>query len=149
MPKNKIVKKDEAMGKKITTRFTIKDSQESFLYIGKCAQEIEDHLDFLGKQQAIHPFILAVGEDVLPLKEIFVYFDGIRFSFNHFLRAVDICIKIFYIFNFDFPKKALMFWNFIETFFYKLKSQNSYSKVHILSEYLLKSNSFQKESDSG
>lgn len=90
VPTNKIIKKDDTLGKKVTTKFTIKDSQEAFIFIGKCAQELEDHVEYLRKQkQSIQPFILAVGEDALSTKELFVYFDGIRFTFNNFLRAVD------------------------------------------------------------
>lgn len=138
VPTNKIVKKDDTLGKKITTKFTIRDSQDSFLYVGKCVQELEGHLEFLKNQkQAIQPFILAVGEDVLSIKEIFVYFDGIRFTFPHFLRAVDICYKIFHVFNLDFPKKAQMFWSFIQTYFYKSQAEKSFSKVHILTNFLL------------
>lgn len=122
----------------MTIKFTIKDSQDSFLYIGKCPQQLEDHLEFLTKQkQAIQPFILAVGDDIFSIKEIFVYFDGVRFLFPNFLRAVDICYKIFYVFNLDFPKKSEMFWSFIQTFFYKNKSEKSFPKVHILKEFLV------------
>lgn len=137
VPTNKTIKKDETLGKKVTTKFTIKDSQDSFLYVAKCAQELEDHLEFLKNQkQAIQPFILTVGEDVLSIKEIVVYFDGIRFTFCHFLRAVDICYKIFFLFNLDFPKKSQMFWTFIQTYFYKSKPEKSFSKIHILAEFL-------------
>lgn len=51
VPINKIVKKDAATGKNATTKFTIKDSQESFMFIGKCHQEVEDHSLYLKKNR--------------------------------------------------------------------------------------------------
>lgn len=37
------------MGKNITTKFTIKDSQESFLFIATCMQQVEERIDHLKK----------------------------------------------------------------------------------------------------
>ncbi|KAF5281631.1 hypothetical protein FQR65_LT02951 [Abscondita terminalis] len=74
VPTHKVVSKNDALGKNITTKFTIKDSQESFLYIGKCPQELEDHLEYLRNQgQPIQPFILAVGDDNFSLTEICIF----------------------------------------------------------------------------
>lgn len=124
-------------GKKNTIRFTIRDSQESFLYVGKSHQEIEDHLMYLkSKRESIQPFIMCVGEDISKVTDIYVYFDDVKYSFNSFLRAVDILFKIFYVFHLSFPIESLMFWNFIESNFFEIKSNNSFSKVHVLIEYL-------------
>lgn len=63
VPTKKIVKKD-LTGKKSSIKFTIRDSQESFVYFGKSHQEIEDHLMYLkNKKKYIQPFIMCVGED--------------------------------------------------------------------------------------
>ncbi|XP_018406442.1 PREDICTED: uncharacterized protein LOC108782632, partial [Cyphomyrmex costatus] len=50
IPTNKIVKKD-LTGKKSTVKFTIRDSQESFVFVGKSHQEIEDHLTHLKRKK--------------------------------------------------------------------------------------------------
>lgn len=119
----------------------MKDSQESFLYIGKTHQELEEHISFLkNKKESIQPFILCIGEDILSISEIYVYFDGIKYKFHSFLRAVDICFKTIYVFDLDFPNESIMFWNFIETFFYNMKSKHSFSKVHVLSQALVNEN---------
>lgn len=136
VPTNKTVKKNDS-GKNNVIKYTIKDSQESFIFIGSCAQQIEEHLEVLRKNKnLIQPLILGLGEDIQNLKEIYVYFDGTKYIFTNFLRAVDICFKIFYVFNSYFPKQSVMFWNFFETYFYKIKNNNSFSKVHILIEAL-------------
>lgn len=132
----KNVKKDNALLGK-TIRYTIKDSQESFVFLGQSVQEIEDHIiNLLQKKKNIQPFIYCIGKDILSVEEIFIYFDDIRYKLFRFLRAVDICFKLFYLFNLDFPVEGNMFYNFIETYFFKFKSKQQFSKVHILKEYL-------------
>ncbi|KAG5882614.1 hypothetical protein JTB14_004588 [Gonioctena quinquepunctata] len=64
IPTNKAVKKDSS-GKTDIIKYTIKDSQESFLYSTNNQQQIEEHLRFLkSKQNAIQPFILCDGAQV-------------------------------------------------------------------------------------
>lgn len=136
VPTTKFVRKTDA-GKNITTKFTIKDSQESFLFIAKCTQQIEDHIDHLRKSKKyIQPFIYCIGENIFSFQEIFIYFDDIRYKFFNILRAVDICFKIIYVFNLDFPPEAIMFYTFLESHFFQFKTQQCFPKVSILSEYL-------------
>ncbi|KAK4882852.1 hypothetical protein RN001_006171 [Aquatica leii] len=110
-----VVKKD---GKKINTRYTIKDSQESFIFMGKSQQNVEDHiLHIKSMKTSIQPFICCVGEDILNIGNISVYFDDIRYNFKNFIRGVDICFKIIYLFDLEFPPACLTFYSFIEVFF--------------------------------
>lgn len=100
-------------------------------------QEVEDHLLHLKSiKPSIQPFIYCVGEDILQIKDIGVYFDDIGYNLKIFLRAVDICFKIIYLFDLNFPPESLTFYRFLETFFYNFNSQNVTSKVHVLSEHL-------------
>lgn len=129
-----VLKKDD---KKTNTKYTIKDSQESFVFIGKSQQEVEDHLLHIkSMKMSIQPFICCVGEDILNISNISVYFDDIRYNFKNFVRAVDICYKTIYLFDLEFPPACLTFYSFIESFFYNFKSKHITSKVHILSDYL-------------
>ncbi|XP_074026182.1 uncharacterized protein [Leptinotarsa decemlineata] len=108
VPTNKVVKKDST-GKSRTTEFTIRDSQQSFLYVGKTVQKVEDWIKFLqSKKSSIQPFIFAIGEDITKISEIYTYFDGIKYIFFNIMRAVDICFKIIYIFNLNFPAESIM-----------------------------------------
>ncbi|XP_031330893.1 uncharacterized protein LOC116161620 [Photinus pyralis] len=90
VPTNKSVKKDET-GKNQTIKFTIKDSQESFLFLGKSFQEVEDHLNHLGQRMvSIQPFVYCIGDDILSITDIFIYFDNIRYKFFSVLRAIPL-----------------------------------------------------------
>lgn len=137
VPTTRIVTKKADCGKNVTTKFTIKDSQKSFLFVGKCLQECEDHIIYLNKMKRnIQPFVYCVGADVSSIEEMYIFFDNIRYKFFNVLRAIDICFKIFYLFNLDFPPESSMFYSFIENYFFKLKSKSNFSKVFVLSEYL-------------
>ena len=127
-----MVRKDNA-GKKSTIRFTIKDSQESFMFIAPSIQAIEDHILFLkNRSENVQPFIALVGTNIFDVGEIFIYFDGIKYPFKSIIRAVDICFKIFYLFNLEYPNASLIFWNFIQTHFYKQKTKTVFSRVEML-----------------
>lgn len=125
-------------GKTTCTKYTIKDSQESFLFCAKTQQEVEEHIKHLKmRKNAIQPFILCTGDDITEIKNICVYFDDVRYKFFHIIKAVDICLKIIYLFNLDFPPESKMFWNFIEKAFYEHRNAIFESpKVHIFCEYL-------------
>lgn len=88
MPTNKIVKKD-VTGKNHTTKFTIRDSQQSLLYLGKTLQEVEEWIQFLqSRKAAIQPFCFAIGEDITNIHEVYTYFDGIKYNFLNVVRFV-------------------------------------------------------------
>lgn len=137
VPTNKVVKKSSQGGKEVI-KYTIKDSQESFLYLANSNQEIQEHLHFLkARKEHIQPFILCTfGDEITDIQEILLYFDETIYKFINMLRAVDICFKIIYLFNLDFPKESIMFWSFIELHYFKMKGTTSYPKAFILSEAL-------------
>lgn len=102
-------------------RFTIKDSQQAFIFEGESVQQIEDHLDFLKtKNTNIQPLILVLSKND-GCEEYFVYLDGYKLKFKKLLRAVDICLKIFFVFNLQYPAACEQFWNFIQYFFYSIE----------------------------
>ncbi|CAH1126083.1 unnamed protein product [Ceutorhynchus assimilis] len=135
VPTNKVVKKD-LTGKKITTKFTIKDSQESVIYLGSNQQQVEEYISHLKKTKVWQPAIYATGKDIFSIENIFVQFGETRYEFTSILSALDICFKIIFLFDLKFPEESIMFYTFIESYFYKFKPSHNYAKVHILSEFL-------------
>lgn len=86
------------MGKK-TTKYSIADSQNSFMALVSCTQEVGEHIAHLKTfDEPIQPFIICVGDQVSNISEIMVYFDEHKYIFSTFLKAVDTCFKIFYVF---------------------------------------------------
>lgn len=133
----KKIKIDPLTGKKITIKFTITDSQESVIFVGETQQAIEDHIEFLKKTNVtVHPTIFCVGKDIFSITNIFLYVEGIRYQFNSVIKALDICFKAIYLFDFQFPEESNMFYTFLELFFYNFNGNKNYTKVHIFLEYL-------------
>lgn len=132
VPTQKVIRKD-VTGKKSTIKFTIKDSQDSFLFIGKSVQELEDHIAFIKtRMENIQPFILATGDNIFNLNQVYLYLDDVKFKFTNFLRALDICFKLFYLFNIEYPLASTNFWTFIQMYFFKLNKGKTTAKIAVL-----------------
>lgn len=67
-----------------------------------------------------HPLISLIGDSLLDTKEIFVYFQGMRFEFFDVVKAVDTCFKIFFVFNIKYPLPCQAVWQFIDSYFYNV-----------------------------
>ncbi|XP_075151841.1 uncharacterized protein LOC142225876 isoform X1 [Haematobia irritans] len=119
-------------GKKEVYRYTSKDSQMSFFYIGNSLQALQEHISSLStKTEEILPFILGVGE-LNNITEYFVYTDGTLLAFSSFLRSVDVCFKLFHLFHQQYPKPSETVWSFIEHYFFEINENPINSKVSIL-----------------
>lgn len=76
------------MGKKHTTKYTIQDSQQSFMYIAKTVQDMEEWLNVLKtKKTSIHPFVYGIGKDILNIKEYYAYMDGVTYKFFNMVSS--------------------------------------------------------------
>lgn len=64
VPTNKLVRKNNQGGKNDVIKYTIKDSQESFLFLGKSNQEIQEHLNFIKSRKKISSLLFCALEMV-------------------------------------------------------------------------------------
>lgn len=121
VPTSKKVTKDDN-GKKNLIKYSIKDSQESFILFGESVDIMEARLDILKKQgKPIQPFIIVVGT-IFNIKEILVYFDTVKYKVHSILRAIEVCYKIFHLFNLKYPPESLIVWLFIQKYFFNYSS---------------------------
>lgn len=118
-------------GKKICTRFSIRDSQRSFIIDGNTVAGCEEELlkKYETKTQ-IQPLILISGS-ILEPKEIVIYFEGIKYRIHSALKAIDICFKIFFVFNLEYPKESLLVWSFIQKYFYNIFTNTDFNSPQI------------------
>lgn len=123
-------------GKTDFGKFSMKNSQESFILISETHQSLLAHIDFLvEKGEPIQPFILGLGDPkTLRVEKFFVYLDSVMIEFNEFCRALDICFKSFHIFNVEYPLASSNFWCFIEHYLYNIEKTNfrKSTKVSVL-----------------
>jgi len=76
------------------------------------------------KQQdnTIQPCILVVGTLIDP-KKILVYFDDVKYKLFSTFKAVDICFKIFHVFNLEYPNESSNVWLFLQNYFYEIHTK--------------------------
>lgn len=124
-------------GNKSLVRYTVQDSQKSFLFMDTTMQALENHLDILkSKKENIQPFILAIGDLNTKFDPLFVYIDNSFIECTNFLKCVDVCFKLFHIFNLQYPKASEHFWTFIANYFFEINNSKKNSKVTILLDEL-------------
>jgi len=99
------------------------------MIVTSTAVEMESKLEKLAMKGPIQPCILVVGS-LLDPKQIMVFFDNIKYKMFSAVKAIDICFKIFHVFNVEYPIESNDVWLFIQTFFYNIKTK--YDKTNYL-----------------
>ncbi|XP_022177644.1 uncharacterized protein LOC111038726 isoform X1 [Myzus persicae] len=118
IPSSRKTTRDEN-GKISSKKFSIRDSQNSFVILGKTSAELEELIS--KKNTKIQPCLLIIGEINDP-KQIMVYFDGIKYIINTIVKAIEICFNIYYVFNIEYPLESSNFWLFIQIYYFKIKT---------------------------
>lgn len=133
VPTAKKIAKDQN-GKKCQIKYSIKDSQNSFMTFKNLVAEIEEHIVMRqNEKNPIQPIIIIVGTPTNP-KEIIVFFYRIKYKLFTILSAVDVCFKLFHLFNLEYPCESCVVWLFIQKYFYSLttKFDKSFHSCQIL-----------------
>lgn len=132
IPTSKKSTKD-SNGKRGFIKFSIRDSQNSFLVVTPTAVAMELTLKKMAENGPIQPCLLVVGSLFDP-KQILVYFDNIKYKMFSAYKAFDICFKIFHVFNVEYPLESGDVWLFIQTFFYNITTK--YDKSNVVSKQI-------------
>lgn len=128
--------KDRAGG--IKRKATIADGQESFVLQLECINDYQRKLADLTTKYyysglTIQPLIIVEGSVNSILKNFFVYFDGTLYKFPSFIASLDICFKIFQIFQLKYPKACEIPWNFIQQYFFNIKTMYDVKSPNLVS----------------
>ncbi|KAF0745159.1 Dimer Tnp hAT domain-containing protein [Aphis craccivora] len=116
-------------GKKSYTKYSIKDSQNTFIKICDTSAEMEALIG------AIPPCILVIGLLNDP-KQILVYFDNIKYIVFSSSKAFDICFKIYHVFNIEYPMESIDTSSLLKQVTAELKHYLSYNLNLFLIKYL-------------
>lgn len=124
-------------GAKSKRKFSVSDSQESFALIADDDKELELKLELRRMHNTnIQPLLLVIG-DLNCIKKLYIYFDGLRYPVLRVLTAVDLLYKTFFVFNLEFPNESIIFFNFLQNFFYEMKSNVKFPKVSMIKDEIL------------
>lgn len=77
------------------------------------------------QKSTIQPCLIALGQNLFESKHFYTFCDGIMYKFNSIIAAVDICFKLFYVLNLEYPLKSHNAWMFFERNVYKMKTSSS------------------------
>lgn len=75
------------------------------------------------KKQPIQPLVLIEGS-ILNIRNVFLYFDEVRYKFFSLLEAISTCFKIFHVFHLEYPLPSLLMWAFIQKYLFKISTKN-------------------------
>lgn len=87
-----------------------------------CATETEYKQIYDSKviaESSVAPYISLIGTMKNP-KAIMVDFENMSFKIFSFAKALDVCFKVFYVFNLAHPEACDAIWDFINRLFYRL-----------------------------
>lgn len=130
--KHKTVTTMSAGRPKSQKNFTTKDSQEAFIM--ECASQAVYKEVFNAKvsnESGMPPFITIIGSIWEP-QEILVDFENITYKLNSLVKAIDVCMKAYHLFNIEYSPAARLMWQFINKYFYQLPGDTVYPAVHML-----------------
>jgi len=109
--------------KKNITKYSIKDSQDSFIVFKESLEAQQHHFEQLRNQGIpIQPFIVIVGT-INVQKEILVYFNSVINKVHSVLRSIEVYFKIFQLFNLEYPSESSIVWLFIHKYFFCMYSR--------------------------
>ncbi|KAB0793119.1 hypothetical protein PPYR_12739 [Photinus pyralis] len=108
--------------------------KESFVLhvtdIGKLQHVVEARQDRLSKwKETLQPFIVIVGTEIEDPLDIYVRVETQLYKVCSFLKAVDICFKVFFALNARYPIECNQVWLFIQYMFYEIECPSDKKSV--------------------
>lgn len=124
-------------GAKRRKKFSVSDSQNTFAILAQSNQELDLQINLRKVQgRNIQPLLLVVG-DTCKVKEMSIYFDGIRYPVLKVLSAIDILFKTFFVFSLQFPEECDTFYSFLQLFFYEIKLNKQQTRIYSIKNEIL------------
>ncbi|CAL8234739.1 unnamed protein product [Arctogadus glacialis] len=96
-----------------TLRHSVEEARGAFLDVQPIGMNMVDYLLDAGAARA-YPYILILGDNC---SQAFVVFAGKALEQRTLLGAVDICFKIFYVFDIKYPKQCAHVWELFQTLY--------------------------------
>ena len=72
------------------------------------------------------PQVLVLGSDMFKPDQVFVVINDICYEIDSIVKAVDTCMKCFFVYNTQYPVQAQDPWTFLHTLLYEIRT--SYDK---------------------
>lgn len=100
--------------------YSVQESRDAFMRV--CATETDYKQIYASKviaESSVAPYMSLIGTLKNP-KAFMVDFENMSFKIFGFAKALDVCFKAFYVFNFAHPEACDAIWDFVNKLFYRL-----------------------------
>lgn len=90
------------------------------------------------KEQKItnQPYIIVVGSTLKDIEDTYVCVDDVLYTVSSTVEAIDICFKIFHVFQLKYPTASEHLWLLIQKYIYKFSTK--WDSVFPSIEYIMK-----------
>lgn len=115
--------------RKTQKNFSTKEAQDAFITI--CPSEAiykEMYNAKVAKESGMPPYITIIGTMLEP-KDIIIDFENVMYKMQSLSKAIDICMKVYHLFEIEYSPAARLMWQFINKKFYELPGDSVYPSV--------------------
>lgn len=101
-------------------RYTVAQSKDAFIKHHRTVAAYSERVaDLIEKKLTMAPMVHIIGDgEQFEPSEIIVNYDGIRYEYFSLAKAIDICVRIYFVLNISYPPACELVWTFIEKYFY-------------------------------
>lgn len=100
------------------------------------AEQIKDlRQKYVQEKKTLQPCLLVVGADLFTAEAFYTLCDGTLYKYPTFVAALNVCYKIFYVLNVNYPAASKNFWLFVQTIIFELEMENN-EKIPSLIQFI-------------
>ncbi|XP_041840155.1 uncharacterized protein LOC121639051 [Melanotaenia boesemani] len=111
------------VGRKVF-RHTIEESKLAFIHHKPVGTNLVEYLNE-AKASRPYPYVLSLGNNICHTSQAFVIVAGEALEQQSLLQAVDVCFKVFYVFDIEYPKQCAPVWEFLQNGVYGMEGDES------------------------
>lgn len=116
----------DAINSSIVHIATVNDLQMARDYKTKCS---------IQRKNTIQPYVIVIGPHLTDLKEFYVSYGETLQKFTSFIAAMDICFKVYHVFDLQYSKESILLWLFLQQYIYEISTIYDV-KSSVLSEFI-------------
>lgn len=76
--------------------------------------------DSVASKTTVQPIICVVGTDLSDIQDFYVYYFNTYYKLPNIMKSIDVCFKIFHVFNLKYPLECSAVWNLIQKYIYDI-----------------------------
>lgn len=145
VPTSKSYTIDEVSNKRTIIKMCIADGRNSLCLLVPTLNDLYCQVNMLIEncyktKQKLQPCVCIIGISYVTVKEFYVYYFGTYYKFTNIVKAIDVCLNIFLVFNLKYPVQSELVWTFLEKYFFNIDPHDisSTSVASLLADLKLK-----------